>query len=188
MVTEPEDRHSGWFVSRTDRKHLSVTLIWVWLRLTSKYPSTQNSGTTHRHKGSPQLHDVKHAWFIDFMEDVALQPLAQLETFCVSHDKTVWASWWGKLKTPRCHFMCKMWLKELVKVRRETWRDWSCNIDSGRWRHLGQFISAKQIISPPRGKPKTQNYEDGDQIYPGQLKHPIKWCSQEIFITTPKYC
>lgn len=65
----------------------------------------------------------------------------------------------------------------------DSWRDWSCNIDSGCWGHLGQFISAKQIIRLPRGKPKTRAERGWTRFIPASWNSPIKMLSQKTIMT-----
>lgn len=100
----------------------------------------------------------------------------------VSLNHTIWACWVNSVyltwvTAPRCNFR-QVSLPTCATCsptggwKWDSRRDWSCNIDSGCWGHLGQFISAKQIIRLPRGKPKTQHWEGMDQIYPCQLKLP----------------
>lgn len=110
----------------------------------------------------------------------------------VSHNNTVctcWVNWvyltWAT--APRCDFS-QVSLPTCATCSRtdgwkgDSWRDWSCNIDSGCWGHLGQFISAKQIIRLPRGKPKTQRWEGMDQIYTPVEAPPLKcWARRRLW-------
>lgn len=161
-----------------DLKHLSVMLAWLLgLRRPSfDFQTFDPKFRNHTHRFSSHDVALQHAWHLS---DV-LRGICILNS--VSHGNTVCAFWvnWvylTRVTAPRCHFSqvslptcatCSL----MGGWKWDRRRDWGCNIDSGRWGHLGQFISAKQIISLPRGKPKTQRWEGMDQIYPCQLKLP----------------
>lgn len=164
-------------VPRMDLEHLRVTPTWLLglrhpsLTLTFKQPSTQ------KFRNHTQVFN-SIMWLQTCL--TCYWDICILNS--VSHNITVWACWvnWVYLMwvtAPRCTFS-QVSLPTCATCsltggwKWDSWRDWSWNIDSGCWGHLGQFISAKQIIRLPRGKPKTQRWEGMDQIYPCQLKLP----------------
>lgn len=145
----------------------------------SMHPSSNGSGTSEQ--------DVELTGGTQTSQpDVHFQTTFDPKFICIlnsmSLNNTVCACWvnWGYLTwvtAPRCT-LSQVSLPTCATCsltggwKWDSWRDRSCNIDSGCWGHLGQFISAKQIIRLPRGKPKTPGWEGMDQIYPCQLKLP----------------